>query len=206
MKDDDVFINCPFDFGYRPLFERILFTVLICGFRPRCAWELADGKNRINGILDILGDCRLSIHDLSKSACETSDRSCRFNMPFELGLDYALRAVGSETVWRDKRFLVMENGAHSLRRALSDINELDPKHHERNFVNCIRRVRDFLRADVNAQNNLPGQIVIERNYESFDAVLTNDICVSMGFDRNDIDYRDLVTAMVQWLRSDAALR
>jgi len=34
-----VFINCPFDNQYWPLFEALVFTVIACEFEPRCALE-----------------------------------------------------------------------------------------------------------------------------------------------------------------------
>ena len=32
-----VFINCPFDEQYKPLFHAAVFAVIDCGFIPRCA-------------------------------------------------------------------------------------------------------------------------------------------------------------------------
>lgn len=37
-----VFINCPFDNEYQPIFEAVVFTVVACGFTPRCALEELD--------------------------------------------------------------------------------------------------------------------------------------------------------------------
>ena len=34
-----VFINCPFDKEYNPIFEAIVFTIYDCRFLPRCAKE-----------------------------------------------------------------------------------------------------------------------------------------------------------------------
>ena len=49
--DRDVFVNCPFDDEYRPMFQTIVFSVIGCGFFPRCALETADsGEVRIDKI------------------------------------------------------------------------------------------------------------------------------------------------------------
>ena len=40
--DRDIFINCPFDDEYRPLFQSLVFVIADCGFRARCALELVD--------------------------------------------------------------------------------------------------------------------------------------------------------------------
>jgi hypothetical protein len=29
----DVFINCPFDDAYQPLFDAIIYVVIVCGYR-----------------------------------------------------------------------------------------------------------------------------------------------------------------------------
>ena len=39
---DNVFINCPFDSAYKPLFDAIVFAVHDCGFVARCALEEED--------------------------------------------------------------------------------------------------------------------------------------------------------------------
>jgi hypothetical protein len=51
-----VFINCPFDDGYRPLFRATVFAVYDCGFNPRCALEVYDsGQVRIEKIMRLAG-------------------------------------------------------------------------------------------------------------------------------------------------------
>ncbi len=58
--DDSVFINCPFDGEYLPLFHAIVFAVHDCGFIARCALEVDDsGQVRIQKIEQIIADCRL---------------------------------------------------------------------------------------------------------------------------------------------------
>jgi hypothetical protein len=42
--DLNVFINCPFDSEYTPLFEAIVFAVNDAGFRPKCARERLDSS------------------------------------------------------------------------------------------------------------------------------------------------------------------
>jgi hypothetical protein len=37
-----VFLNCPFDNDYKPVFEALIFAVFDCGYRPRCALEIDD--------------------------------------------------------------------------------------------------------------------------------------------------------------------
>lgn len=46
MKSTDynynVFINCPFDSDYKPLFDAMIFAIHDCGFVARCALEEGD--------------------------------------------------------------------------------------------------------------------------------------------------------------------
>jgi hypothetical protein len=37
--DRNVFINCPFDSAYRPLFEAIAFATADCGYHPAQLWR-----------------------------------------------------------------------------------------------------------------------------------------------------------------------
>lgn len=51
----NVFINCPFDPAYKPLFDAIVFTVHDCGFIARCALEEEDATQaRIDQIYNII--------------------------------------------------------------------------------------------------------------------------------------------------------
>lgn len=64
--DISVFINCPFDSSYDPLFNAIVFAVHDCGFIPRCAKEFQGSKGDIlEKICDAIGECRYGVHDIS---------------------------------------------------------------------------------------------------------------------------------------------
>ena len=66
VRSKDVFINCPFDSSYKPIFHAIVFAVSELGFRARCALELDDaGDTRLDKITRIIGECKYGIHDIS---------------------------------------------------------------------------------------------------------------------------------------------
>lgn len=66
LRSKDVFINCPFDDSYKPIFQAILFTVYDLGFVARCALEVDDASElRLEKIMRIIGQCRYGIHDIS---------------------------------------------------------------------------------------------------------------------------------------------
>lgn len=92
----DVFINCPFDDPYIPLFHAIVFSIHDIGFRPRCALEASNAAQfRLSKIMDIVSSCKYSIHDLSRTEPDKITKLLRFNMPLELGLDLGCRRFGS---------------------------------------------------------------------------------------------------------------
>ena len=92
-RPQGVFINCPFDPEYRPIFEAVVFAVHRCGFVARCALEDGDSDVvRIAKILRMIRDCALGIHDLSR--VDAQGKLPRFNMPFELGLFMGARQFG----------------------------------------------------------------------------------------------------------------
>lgn len=94
--DDQAFIHCPFDGEYRPMFEALVFAVYDCGFVARCALELEDGSQvRIDKIEQIIGDCRLGIHDISRTELDGTWSLPRFNMPLELGLFLGAKRYGT---------------------------------------------------------------------------------------------------------------
>jgi len=106
-----------------------LFLALIaglCGFglRPRTTLELPGPNPRLDRILELIGACRYSFHDLS--LIEVGRRGTpRFNMPFELGL-----AIGrTQRRKTAHEWFVFEARRFRLQRSLSDLNGTDPYIH-----------------------------------------------------------------------------
>ena len=63
----DVFINCPFNDKFKPILRAMVFTIILSGYRPRCALDISDGADiRIGKIADMIGECDWVIHDLSR--------------------------------------------------------------------------------------------------------------------------------------------
>ena len=94
-----VFINCPFDRQYQPLFDAVVFCVVACGFEPRCTLELTDaGEVRIENIYRLIGQCNHSIHDISRTEVDDQPYQLpRFNMPLELGIFLGAKRFGGRS-------------------------------------------------------------------------------------------------------------
>ncbi len=76
-----VFINCPFDDDYQPIFDSIVFATVACGFTPRSATETGTVSDpRMDRIREALFSSRYSIHDLSRCRGHGDANLARFNM------------------------------------------------------------------------------------------------------------------------------
>lgn len=123
MKDNAIFINCPFDNGYLPLLRALLFVARFYGLEIKIASSELDSKsNRLARIIALMKESKYSVHDLSKMRSVQEGEYYRMNMPFELGLDYG---IGGD----EKVFLIFENEPYKLKIALSDINGWDVRPH-----------------------------------------------------------------------------
>jgi len=106
-----VFVNCPFDDGFRPIFRAMTFAIIASSYYPRCALDAIDGAEiRVSKIAKMIGECDWGIHDLSRVEVDTAGVP-RFNMPMELGLHLGARLFGSGR-HRRKRALILEAQSH----------------------------------------------------------------------------------------------
>jgi hypothetical protein len=124
-----VFVNCPFDDGYRESLDAIVFTSVHAGFFPWMAGSTGTvAIPRIKRILEGLRWCRYSIHDLSRYRGEGSENLGRFNMPLELGMAMALGEQDSDAPAHD--WMVMVPEGHIFQRYVSDLAGFDPAAHD----------------------------------------------------------------------------
>jgi hypothetical protein len=195
--DLNVFINCPFDRDYIPLFDAILFTIYKCGFRPRCALEVDDGGQvRIEKINKIIEECRFGIHDISRTELDGSNNLPRFNMPFELGLFLGAKRFGSKQQ-KSKVLMILDKELHRYQQYISDISGQDVKSHDNDpekLIRCIRDVFNTLRIG----GAIPGPKEIMRNYQMFQSSLP-DLMSKLQLHPDDLSYADKVQLVEQWL-------
>lgn len=132
-----VFLNVPFDARYGRLFMALLAGLSGLGLKPRCVLEVpSGGRNRLDRIHGLIASCGASLHDLSRTGLSGPFRVPRFNMPFELGIAYAL-AQGSP-----HNFFVFEEKPYRLQASLSDLNGHDPHIHDGTQIGILRSVLD----------------------------------------------------------------
>lgn len=142
-RDRDVFLKCPFDSLYKPLFEALIFVIHDCGYRVRSALEIDDaGINRLPKIAKLIASTDYGIHDLSRMELDPTTGFPRFNMPFELGM-----AVGMRSVRKSERpvLVVVEAESRRYRDSCSDLAGIDIKDHGNEIRTLVGRVREWLR-------------------------------------------------------------
>ena len=145
--EKNVFINCPFDDEYQPLFNAIVFAVNDMGFRPKSAKDESNaGDIRFNKIQDLIEESRYSIHDISRADIDVATGLPRFNMPLELGLDLGCKRYG-KPYHQEKVLLVLDVERFRYSDFISDIAGQDIVGHKSDEGEVIKAVRNWLRLE-----------------------------------------------------------
>jgi hypothetical protein len=193
--EDSVFINCPFDSEYWPLFEAITFSVYECGFLPRCALEVDDSSQvRIHKITEMIRGCRLSIHDISRTESDGDPPLPRFNMPLELGMFMGAKAYGVGEQKR-KAGMILDAEKYRFQRYISDIAGQDIRAHAGEPDVVIRHVRNFLLTQSSRPEIISGPEKIIRRFHQFRAELPTS-CAAMHVEPSDMSFQDLLGLVV----------
>jgi hypothetical protein len=192
-----VFINCPFDSQYTVFLDAMVFTILRCGFAPRCALEIDDSANtRIAKILKIISECPLGIHDISRTELDRDNRLPRFNMPFELGLFIGARQFGSGQ--ENKLCLILDKEKFRYQKFLSDIAGQDIRSHDEKPDVLIKIIRNFLQSHATGQK-LSGGAAIKRQYDGFVSAKPR-ICAVLELDPEELTYLDQINLVAYYLQ------
>jgi hypothetical protein len=191
-----VFINCPFDTDYLPLFDALVFTTLDCGFTPRCAKEFNDsGQVRIEKILNIIAECRLGVHDLSRTELSHQSGLPRFNMPLELGIFLGAKTFGNAKQ-KSKTCLILEKEPYTYQKFLSDLAGHDISSHHNQSEKLIGSVRKWLIQY--SDNIIPGESAISERYNEFKSDLPR-ICKEFALKQHELTYIDYLRIAGPWI-------
>ncbi|HKK18668.1 MAG TPA: hypothetical protein VJ952_08295 [Opitutales bacterium] len=193
-----VFVNCPFDDGYKGLFDTIVFTVFDCGFTPRCAKEVADsGEVRIDKIQRIIEECKFGIHDISRVELNKNGLP-RFNMPLELGLFLGAKKYGAG-LQKEKVCLILDTEEYRYQEFISDIAGQDIEAHNNDVETCIKIVRKWLN-EASGRKTLPGYKAIYRRYKLFRKELPA-ICEELEVGLDEVSFNDFAQFTSEWLKN-----
>lgn len=195
-----IFINCPFDKEYKPIFDALVFATFDCGYVPRCALEIDNAAHgRIEKILKIIRQCPLGVHDISRTELDTEHQLPRFNMPFELGL-FLGAARFSSPRHHEKCCLILDRERFRYQKFISDIAGQDIRAHNDEPVNAITQLRAWF-------STLPGQRVvllpggadISSRYIQFREELPA-ILINAAIAPEEMEFADYTNIVSVWLR------
>lgn len=193
----NVFINCPFDASYKPLFEATIFSVYDCGFVARCALEEDDGSQvRVQKIYKIIGECRLGIHDLSRVEIDKTSRLPRFNMPLELGAFLGAKQFGNNKQKR-KACLILDSKKYRYQKFISDIAGQDIREHGNDANAIIIILRNWLRG--HSRQSIPSGSIIWSRYQTFKGEVPL-LCKGLKLNMKELIYNDYVLLVSEWLK------
>ncbi len=201
----NVFVNVPFDDAYAPLFDALVFAVMACGYRVRCALEADDsGDIRLDKLVALIRESPSSIHDLSRIDLGENDLP-RFNMPFELGLAMGAKRFGAQSRRRD-RIKIMVEQPYRLPAYLSDLGGNDPTAHRGEPAVVIRIVRNYLNRAPRG-GMLAGPAKLTRDFARFRGELPA-IAERIAFHPEEIgglkDYPTYVWCVAEFLKATPA--
>lgn len=193
-----VFLNCPFDREYQPLFRALVFTVLYARLIPRCALEFDDSAEvRLEKIFRIVGECRLGIHDISRAGLDPATALPRFNMPLELGIFLGCKRFG-DGIQGAKRCLVLDVEAYRYRTFLSDVSGQDIHAHQGDPRRLVAEVGAWLRG-ATGRRRIPGGEQIWSRYSVFLEELPR-IGAKSSLLPEELTFADYARAVSNWLR------
>ncbi|HXW24991.1 MAG TPA: hypothetical protein VEK73_09605 [Xanthobacteraceae bacterium] len=174
-----------------------MFTVVDCGFVPRCALEVDDGSEvRIDKVCTLVGECRFSIHDLSRTELDPHSRLPRFNMPLELGIFIGAKRFGGRP-HRRKTCLILDTEPYRYQAFISDIAGQDIRAHGGDERRLVAAIRDWLRI-ASRRATLPGGAEIFDRYGQFQTALPR-ICRRLRLKVDEMTFVDLLAAIAMWL-------
>lgn len=198
--DKNVFVNCPFDKGFRQILLGIVFTIIYFGYKPRLALERANSAEaRIQKILSLIKESKFGIHDLSRIISSDSGEHYRMNMPFELGIDYGCQKLNGRK-WSSKKILILEKERYRFQKAISDLAGSDIKNHEDDVSKAITAVRDwFITEELKRGDS--GKKVWD-SYNDFQAYLYDEVVDKDGHvSTDDVQVTEIIHHMERWFAS-----
>jgi hypothetical protein len=196
--DRSVFINCPFDDRYLPLFQALVFVVQDCGFLARCAREVEDsGEERIRKIKRINRECRYGVHDISRVQLDKGTGLPRFNMPLELGLFMGAQEYGPGEQ-QNKRSIVLDTEKFRYQAFCSDIAGQDIRAHGNQAGKAIAAVRGMLATALGGAERVPGEAKITERFTQFRKELPG-VCRNLHVKPKELQFVEMRSLIEEWV-------
>jgi hypothetical protein len=197
LRGTHVFINCPFDASYKPVFDAVVFAINDLGFVARCSLEVDDsGEVRLSKIERLIEECKYGVHDISSVALDSGTGLPRFNMPLELGLFLGCKRFGNDQQ-RKKACLILDKEPYRYRESISDISGHDIHSHGGDPDRAIIEVRNWI-VGVSRRKSMPGGMQIVKRYKLFLDDLPR-LCHELMREPATLTFLDLSEIVTNWL-------
>lgn len=142
LKSYQVFLNYPFDDGFREMALSMHFAVVAANRIPVCAKDLSlPDRVRVDMLVKAISSCQYSAHDLSKGKGEGENNYARLNMSIEFGMALFHDLITEGAAHRCAFFVA---SPHEYQAYASDLSGLDPQFHENGDLNMVKLVYDWL--------------------------------------------------------------
>jgi hypothetical protein len=196
----EVFVNCPFDDEYKPLFNATVFTIIRSGFVARSALETDNAaENRFDKICQIIKECRYGVHDISRTEVDGNPPLPRFNMPLELGLFLGAKKYGGPR-HRLKSCIILDRERYRFQRYISDIAGQDIHSHGGEVRILITELATWLRMQ-SRDSNVPGGVALANEFDAFTMALP-EIYDARNLHPSEVTFGDYNAIVVEYLTSD----
>ena len=165
-NNNNVFINCPFDDEYAQFMRCIIFVVVSLGYNPRISTESSNGGTvRLNKIIKLIEESRISIHDISRMKAAEKDEFFRMNMPFELGLDFGCLNYSGDELHKKKKYLIVGEKEYEYMKSLSDISGIDIEYHNCDIDKIVKVIRHWFKKNDNPPNDMHPKEISNHFYD-----------------------------------------
>ena len=201
ITNKNVFINCPYDDDYKDMMYIIIFLVAKFGCVPLIAAENAESSDRMTKILALIKDSFIGIHDISRME-HTSDKPlARFNMPFELGIDYAHKYYCHDG---NKKLLILQEKQFLSKKALSDLSGVDIEAHNDKIGELTKIIRSFF-CSIFSLSNVVSPTKLENEYFVDYNTWLRDKVMTLGFSQdkylNELTLSEYIKYTLEYVNS-----
>ena len=179
----NVFVNCPFDEAFQPLFKSIIFTTLYLDYNPVFSNTTSSESIRVKNIMRLIAKSNFGIHDLSRNESGKRGEKARFNMPFELGLDIGSKRFGGPK-FAGKKILILDSKPHDYDQYIGDISGQDIESHANDPETLIKVIRDWF-SRIYPKKRFIGASKIWKAFNQFSDDLP--LQLSGAFNKREID-------------------
>lgn len=201
ITNKNVFINCPYDDDYKDMMYIIIFLVAKFGCIPLLAAVNAESIDRMTKILALIKDSSIGIHDISRMEHTVDKPIARFNMPFELGIDYAHKYYCQDG---NKKLLILQQKQFLSKKALSDLSGVDIEAHNNKNGELVKIIRSFF-CSIFSLTNVVSSTKLENEYFVDYHTWLREKVMTLGFSQdkylNELTLSEFIKYTLEYVNS-----